>query len=51
MKKAKVHSYDNLASAVDATYKRLKERVEKNVDLDAEVKVDSSPFEISCVTS
>lgn len=47
MKKAEIHSYDDLASAIDTTYKRLKERVEKNVDLDAQVKVGSPPVEIS----
>lgn len=51
MKKAKIHSYDDLASAIDATYKRLKERVEKNIDLDSEVKVGSSPSKILRVTS
>ena len=39
MKKANIHSHDDLASAIDTTYKRLKERVEKNIDLDAEMKV------------
>ena len=47
MKKAEIHSHDGLASAIDTTYKRLKERVEKNVDLDAQVKVGSPPVEIS----
>jgi len=39
VKKAKIHSHDDLASAIDMTYKRLKERAERNIDLDAEVKV------------
>jgi hypothetical protein len=42
VKKAKIRSHDDLASAIDTTYKRLKECVERNVDLDAELKVDSS---------
>lgn len=43
MEKAKIRSHDDLASAVDTTYKRLKGRVEKGVDLDAEIKVGSPP--------
>ena len=43
MKKAKIHSHDDLGSAIDTTYKRLKECVERNTDLDAEVKVGSPP--------
>lgn len=43
MKKAKIHSHDDLASAIDTTYKRFKARVERNTDLDAEVKVGLSP--------
>lgn len=45
MEKAKIRSHDDLASAIDTTYKRLKGRVEKHVDLDAEVKVGSPPIQ------
>ena len=47
MEKAKIRSHDDLASAIDTTYKQLKERVEKNVDLDAEIKVGSPPGQCS----
>lgn len=40
MEKAKIRSHDDLASAIDTAYKRLKGRVE-SVDLDAEIKVGS----------
>ena len=43
MKKAQIRSHGDLASAIDAAYKQLKERVERNIDLDAEVKVGSPP--------
>ena len=41
MEKAKIRSHDDLASAIETSYKRLKGRVEKSVDLDAEIKVGS----------
>ena len=41
VEKAKIRSHDDLASAIDTTYKQLKGRVEGDIDLDAEIKVGS----------
>jgi hypothetical protein len=40
-RKARIQSHDDLASAIEVAYTNVKNRAQKNVDLDAEMKVST----------